>query len=147
MLGEPSLAKYSKREGSNNQYKRFLQTAQNVFYEDSVLYKKILLSRFCIWLLATLIVGGGIFLALMYNWQPFSGSVPKHGYIHNGVLYCDAGYLREGETCVLDASLIEKAENFAIKEINSLRYQWGDMKCKGDEEYVKPYSRIEDLLN
>ena len=102
----PDLTQYSRRPASQNQFKKYLRNSENVFFEDSLDFKKILLSKFVAKMIAFLLLLTVMFLFSVYTMERFDGRVPDHGYIRNGVLYCDTGYLKDGDSCILDTKLL-----------------------------------------
>lgn len=94
-----NLSRFSTKPAPSYHHKKYIQTSENVFYEER--YEARLsqhLTKLMYFLFSILGLLGLLFLAA--NWvTPYEGPPPKHGYVRNKVIYCDFGYERVGNEC------------------------------------------------
>ena len=98
------LDKYTVKPAPKDQYKKYMQKSENIFYDDRFEAKLAIYMRWVI----RLVIGLTLLVLLSYTIvstvTPYEGPVPKNGYVRNKVIYCDFGYRLIGNECVLDQS-------------------------------------------
>jgi hypothetical protein len=57
--------------------------------------------RLLVWILSYIVVGLLLLYFVVNSVVPYDGLPPKNGYVRNKVAYCDIGYERIGNECVL----------------------------------------------
>lgn len=71
----------------------------------------------------------GVLYLMMSLVKPYEGPPPKHGSVRNKVLYCDFGYEKQGNQCVVQEGINLEAEYFARELVRDLRMEYGDYDC------------------
>jgi hypothetical protein len=96
-----SLDKYTIKPAPKDQYKLYIQKTENVFYEDRYEAKVARYLRLLVWVLSAIMVGLVLLYLAVNSVTPYEGLPPKNGKVFNKVIYCEFGYQRVGNECVL----------------------------------------------
>lgn len=122
------------KRAPSNQFKRYLDDSENIFWENSFEVRRLKLLRYVKYSLLALL----FFLITTYfligRIQPWpEGECPAHASC--GVfIHCNRGFVLDGNRCVIDPSLRHIAAKTCIAVIEQLQLDYGNQDCTRSQD-------------